>query len=381
MTELTKADLAQKIFGIEQYTPGMPDIRDVALRITSGTTGLPSLVVNRRANTKAKRALVTAHARRLLALVPKRASFVKWTNDFLRPVDGQTSLEACICVDIGDIRSGAFSALIRDVRPDAIMSFPTSFIIEGVRALPRERKEQLARDIRHVILGGEIIASIEMRLLHAAFPEAEIWNTYGIAEADLFSAACPALLARYIGSPYTAVHPFDEDYGLSITEPDEDGFGEITLTTPELSRYRTGDIGALREESCVCGKKSVLLVAGRKDFDRVSLFGALFHAAVLIERMGAMSDFVADYLLEVRAGEAGGERRGDVTLLVVPKTPELPALVRERLLVILNDLPVSKTRSLSAFVADGLFNKPTIRTVEIIERAGSKMVHLRKVLT
>ncbi len=382
MESLTKENLSKKIYGLEHYKPGMWNIRDISIRITSGTTGAPSLVVMRRANSVSKKKLVVDHCRRLLAFVNKRASYVKWANDFLRPIAGQKPLEILLAVDMDEARSGRIDKLIHELPPDGIYSIPTSYVLESMRYVGEEARKTLEKNIRRVVVGGEMIPHVEQELLRRCFPLAEFRDLYGSAEVDLFSASCPFLSRRYSGSPWSTFHPFDEDYTLDIEEPDEEGFGEVLVSSFELPRYRLGDIGAIKDEVCECGMRRTLLVAGRKDFDRIGVFGLVFLSKLLIERMEAFSDFLDDYLLEVGAGESStGERRGSVSLFVVPKVPPLHPLIHERLLSAIHGLPVSKTRVLGSFVKEGLFAKPLVREVKTIERPGMKRFHLRRTFT
>ncbi len=375
---LSKRDLDNKVYGLDQYRPGMEGLRDLAFRITSGTTGLPSLVVISRANTEAKRRFIVKRGNDFLFTIPKRVSYFKWMNDFLRPINGQRPIRSFMSADLNDMKTGRYEFLLSAHTPDAVVSFPSSYILESLQYLSAETRARLAERVKLVVTGGEMVASVEREHLKKAFPRAEMRDIYGCAECDLFSISCPILTHRYRNEPCAVFHPFDEDYKIEIVEPDEEGFGEIVVSSPELPRYRIGDIGALREEVCACGMRRTLLVAGRKDYDRIAVFGVVFLASLLMKAIEPFAQDLEDYLMEVRAGAENNERRGFVELLVIPKNGILSPILTAQLAQVLGALQVSKTRTLHSFVESGLFAAPRVTVTTHIKRESPKKIRLRR---
>lgn len=375
MDYLTKEDLANSVYGIDQYHPGDPATKRISLRITSGTTGTPTMAVIRLANQIQKNRYFFGKVENMFFFLTKRSSFLKWTNDALRAEDTKKPLTFFIPLGMDEIESGEINALTTAFPPQSIFSVPTSFLLHALPRMSDSARAILSTSVRVIFTGGEISSQHEQKLLASAFPNAEIIDIYSATEFDLLTIGCAQLKKKY-GEGARVFHCFDEEYRYEIKDPDEDGFGELVISSSELQRYRTGDTAQLHTEVCSCGLATTLIIAGRKDHDRLTAFGATFLAQEVMGAIAPFTEFLEDYLLEVDTTDSLPQR-GSLTLYVVPKIP-LHEHLKESLARALLSMQVTKTRRLLALVQEGLFSYPSIEAVQSIARKSPKMIRLRR---
>ena len=122
-----------------------------------------------------------------------------------------------------------------------------------------------------------------------------VYSTYGLTEA------CGGVGGECIRK--NGYH-LDEFLNMvEIDEPDDDGYGEIILTTLSrrcmpLIRYRTGDVGKLIRDRCGCGLPSHRLerVPGRVD-EKIKIGTAYFLPNVFDKAIHRLDEVRRDYQL------------------------------------------------------------------------------------
>jgi phenylacetate-CoA ligase len=73
--------------------------------------------------------------------------------------------------------------------------------------------------------------------------------------------------------------------------------GEIAHTDLEekafpLIRYKTRDMGSLKEYPCPCGNSYILTVGGRADFDVLKISGITINSDSIAKSLGSIEEFV-----------------------------------------------------------------------------------------
>jgi phenylacetate-CoA ligase len=154
-------------------------------------------------------------------------------------------------------------------------------------------------------------------------------NFYGLSEMCGPGVAGECLLARdglHVNEDHFLVEVIDPESGATVP-PGTVGELVFTTLTKEalpLIRYRTGDLGAITEETCRCGRTSVRLtqLGGRRD-DMIiirgvnvypshveqiltSVEGVAPHWRLIIERPG----FMDELRLECEQSTLDGDRDG-----------------------------------------------------------------------
>ncbi|SHJ25974.1 DVU_1553 family AMP-dependent CoA ligase [Parasporobacterium paucivorans] len=129
-------------------------------------------------------------------------------------------------------------------RPDVIIGIP--FQMAALERYMNKKKKQFS--VKSVLMSADDVPeAICVRLKNSW--KCNTFRHYGMTELGMFGAV------ECLGQD--GYHLRACDHLFEILEPDEEGFGEIALTTfhhesMPLVRYRTGDIGRMKMEKCVC---------------------------------------------------------------------------------------------------------------------------------
>lgn len=171
-----------------------------------------------------------------------------------------------------------------------------------------------------VILGEPtwLIRLTEIAEKHGSFPlKALIGSAEGMPEAArpwmkkvwqganvimTYSSVESALaLGWQISDKCESYHIDDINFLYEITNPDKDGFGEVTYSTlmrrtMPLVRYRNRDISRLTEKTCSCGLKSLMLdkIRGRAD-DMVVASGGNLYPLMFEKILDDIEDITKDW--------------------------------------------------------------------------------------
>lgn len=370
----TKEMLNRKIVGLENYKPGNDSVKDLALKITSGTTaGEPTVLVIKRPRSKEKYKYYLKSLSAYMAIKTRHSSY-SIVYFFLRIIP----IKRVLCVDKKDINNPHFFGLIHEFNPtdlDTIPSFFNSIFDIFKQALS---KDAVFESIKRIFLTGEAMSSFYENRIKEIMPHALINFEYGLAESDTFTRSCKYLAEKYKNLRYQSFHPLTTFHRVTICNPDDDGTGEIVLTSPELSNYRTGDMGQLMNESCPCGSMQTLLVYGRFNYDVVHCAGATILLSVLEKVFEKVAHSIKDYYIEVREINDGNTMVGSVSFTLVPVKKLTDEETNNILRTILCSLYVTPNRTLGRLIEEGLFLPPRVRLVDAIP-VGNKKIKLRKV--
>jgi phenylacetate-CoA ligase len=156
--------------------------------------------------------------------------------------------------------AAAVAAALQDFGPDVVYGLP-SVLLEAGRHLQQQGQELR---VRALFTNGELLQGTARVSLSEAFG-APVYDIYGTAETKEIGWECPAG-NRHLNSDVVHLEAVDEA-GKSLPTGME---GDLVATVlvnraMPLLRYRTGDRGSLRSETCSCGCSLPLLgvVTGR----------------------------------------------------------------------------------------------------------------------
>ena len=156
--------------------------------------------------------------------------------------------------------ASAVAAALREFEPDLVYGLPSALLEVG-RHLQENGQELKARAL---FTSGELLQGATRAALSASFA-APVYDIYGTSETKEIAWECPAG-NRHLNADVVHLEAVD-DSGRSVPDGEE---GDLVATllvnqAMPLLRYRTGDRGSLRSESCSCGCSLPLLgvVTGR----------------------------------------------------------------------------------------------------------------------
>ena len=199
---------------------------------------------------------------------------------------------------------------IRRIKPDTIMCVP-SFILRLIEYAEEHNIDYKSSSIRRIIGIGEGLRdqNFELNLLGKKIKEkwdVQLFATYSSTEMGATFSECEYGLGGHVHPELIIVEIIGED-GLPVPDGQP---GEIVVTTlgvegMPLLRFRTGDIAAKIIDQCKCGRNSYRLtpLVGRKN-NMIKLKGTTLYPPAINDVLDN-TDFVENYVIEVRQSEAG----------------------------------------------------------------------------
>ena len=199
---------------------------------------------------------------------------------------------------------------IRRIQPDTIMCVP-SFILKLIQYAEEHGIDYKNSSIRRIIGIGEGLRdqNFELNLLGKKIKEkwdVQLFATYSSTEMGATFSECEYGLGGHVHPELIIVEIIGED-GLPVPDGQP---GEIVVTTlgveaMPLLRFRTGDIAAKIMEQCPCGRNSYRLtpLIGRKN-NMIKLKGTTLYPPAINDVLDN-TDYVENYVIEVRQSEAG----------------------------------------------------------------------------
>jgi phenylacetate-CoA ligase len=192
--------------------------------------------------------------------------------------------------------------LLRDLRPAGICGTP-SFVLHLAEGLAADGVGPGALGLRYGMFGAEawtegVRAALERALGCRAF------DVYGLSEiiGPGVAGECEAQEGLHIQDDHFLPEIIDPASGEPLTAGRE---GELVLTTltkraMPLVRYRTGDVTALVEEPCRCGRTSVRMarVKGRSD-DMLVIKGVNLYPSEVEHTLLQVAELAPHYQLVV----------------------------------------------------------------------------------
>jgi len=322
----TKADLRENYpFGLL----AVPREQVIRLHASSGTHGRPTVVGYTQADldtwTDLMARSMTAAGVRPGMLIHNANGYGLFTGGFGFHQGGERIGATVVPVSGG--RTARQAMLLRDFRANVLVATP-SYALVIAQALQDEGVDPTTSPLELGLFGGEpwtegLRARIDQALGIKAI------NFYGLSEMCGPGVATECLTARdglHVNEDHFIVEVIDPDSG----EPQTPGaVGELVFTTLTkealpLIRYRTGDLGALIEEPCRCGRTTARLthLGGRRDdmmiIRGVNLYpshveqiltgvdGVAPHWQLILERSGPMDELT----LECEPLTLDGDRDG-----------------------------------------------------------------------
>ncbi len=369
----TKKDIEGTIVGLDQYKPGDASVKDLTLKVSGGTSGVLTVVVEQNAVERKKRHY-TDKAHALIRLGGQRTSALSGTNLLLR----YASHTRVLAIDAKDLRHPAIGHALAGFAPTELYSIPLSFLRTVMYTLRLHDMSWAFRRVRYILYSGEWTSAKEKEEILKDFPKLEeSVDEYGSAEAGPYAVSCKHLSKKYEKEGLLVFHPH-ESVGLWIDG--DKGGGEIIISTNELKNYRTGDKGELREEKCECGEKKTLIFHGRINTDYVDCAGAIFSIKDLEHVFNYLSDIVSDYQIIVREHIENKTPKGSVHIKFVPTRAyknhsDVTTYVTE---FVHKHLAVTPTRTLGELVEQKIFTPTTAEIVSSISKKTDKRERIKK---
>ena len=199
---------------------------------------------------------------------------------------------------------------IRRIQPDTIMCVP-SFILKLIQYAEEHGIDYKNSSVRRIIGIGEGLRDQDFNLNLLGKKIKEKWDvqlfaTYSSTEMGATFSECEYGLGGHVHPELIIVEIIGED-GLPVPDGQP---GEIVVTTlgveaMPLLRFRTGDIAAKIVEQCKCGRNSYRLtpLVGRKN-NMIKLKGTTLYPPAINDVLDN-TDYVENYVIEVRQSEAG----------------------------------------------------------------------------
>ena len=199
---------------------------------------------------------------------------------------------------------------IRRIQPDTIMCVP-SFILKLIQYAEDHGIDYQNSSIRRIIGIGEGLRdqNFDLNLLGRKIKEkwdVQLFATYSSTEMGATFSECEYGKGGHVHPELIIVEIIGED-GLPVPDGQP---GEIVVTTlgvegMPLLRFRTGDIAAKIVEQCQCGRNSYRLtpLVGRKN-NMIKLKGTTLYPPAINDVLDN-TDYVENYVIEVRQSEAG----------------------------------------------------------------------------
>lgn len=227
---------------------------------TSGSTGVPLYIQLTAADLQRLEQIEAANFSRA-GFSPRDVVLITTTMDKLF-IAGMAYYRGLQRIGSTVIRSGtapppAQINLIRDLSVNALVGVP-SFLLKLAAALP-----DWSTHIRRLMLVGESIYTQELNFnplgqqLRQAYPQAELFSSYGNTELQGAFCDCPEHAGLHSHQDFYYIEVLDES-GNPVAEGK---VGELTVTTfgihgMPLLRYRTGDLTYTINTPCRCGNPS-----------------------------------------------------------------------------------------------------------------------------
>jgi phenylacetate-CoA ligase len=224
--------------------------------------------------------------------------------------------------------SGGFTTrqamLLHDLGAQVLVATPSYALViaQGVRDSgidPASLKLELG------LFGGEAWTEGLREQIERELPGIRAINFYGLSEMCGPGVAAECLEARdglHVHEDHFLVEVIDPDSGAVL---DEGGEGELVFTTlvkeaMPLLRYRTGDIGSMTLEPCVCGRTTARIrgLRGRRD-DMITVRGVNLYPSNVEHLLLSVPEVASHYQLVV-------ERSGAMDELTVQCEPASDAV-------------------------------------------------------
>lgn len=321
------------------------DARARAVRMTSGTTGSPLVLMMDHAPDPSRAALWYGGAKRIMVCIGSRNARLFNAYPHFRFGDDDVSVLALDAVDLQQPRAKLLSAFA----PERLVGFPSIIVRVGGLLTPEARE-----NVRSIRMTGEVLSKEMEDYLRDAFPQAKQSMVYAMNEVGILSKTnCTHL-------PRNEYHP-SHNVKIDIVDVEE-GIGEIVVSKSNIFRdfsvehYRTGDYGRFISNECPCGDLVTFELLGRKGYDYIKVAGVILTLEECERVMRHMPYTIEDYRIEVSAFIKDGIPRGNLILEVsMDGRAGTDALGNEIAHAFSEKLFLTPSRTLASFVKDDVF--------------------------
>jgi len=219
-----------------------------------------------------------------------------------------------VYLSIHDLDDGTFETWwqrVESFQPEFIIGFPsTATALAKLLPAPGALAE-----VRALLLASETLTADQRAVLAANFPNARIFQWYGMSEMAAFASNCE-LSDTFHHWPQSGIIEVIDENGCSLQSPGQSG--EIVLTgfinqvTPFI-RYRTGDRGTVGDYCAKCGRahKVLTTIEGRVGDFLLGNQGRVVPISAL--------NFHGDEFRHVFAHQFVQDEPGRVLLRIVPR--------------------------------------------------------------
>ncbi|MBL0308787.1 MAG: AMP-binding protein [Bacteroidetes bacterium] len=215
----------------------------------------------------------------------------------------------------GVIRSGVVSPQaqwenIQRFKPNVLVAVP-SFLLKMIEYANAHQIDCNSSSVAKVICIGEPVRHADFTPNNLACRikahwNVELYSTYASTEMQTAFTECSCGKGGHLRPELMIVEVLDDE-GNPVRTGE---MGEVTITTlgvegMPLLRYRTGDICALYDDTCSCGRNSVRLspVTGRKN-QMIKFKGTTFFPPAIYDALSQVPQ-INDYVVEVSKNEMG----------------------------------------------------------------------------
>lgn len=366
----SKNDLLDSVTGLELYKKGDGGTKYLYLASTSGSTGKPLLIVRKEPENPKEHHSLRDYGN-YLSIAARRQHALFATHEIIKHGDAANYV---LHIDKNELDLVDLPWLCKQMDAQVLSGLPQTYLTLKNQTALRSQKNP-CHTISKILIVRGLLERQNKKKLAEFFPNSEIEFRYMMSECTSIGVSCSHIVKKFYGTTggSTPVHPIKQ---VEILDADKDGWGEIIISTSQLHNYKTGDLGKIIMESCVCGAKSVLLVKGRAHQDRIHSVGATFLLEEIEKIFATFKNNVTDYSVEIRDIESHGVLSGKVTILVALKGQTDDPLSRLETIknVFEKELFVTKSRTLGELIHAGIF-LPT--DVKIVEEPTSKEKPMR----
>lgn len=290
------------------------EVRGVQRMSTGGSTGTPvTVLVDRERTAFTDAARLRTH--RWFGVDMGAREVVLWGSpieltrqDLLRAVrDRLINSRLLSAFDLGEAALARYAQVLRRERPQKLYGYASALYLLA-RYLNRIGWAPRGEWPRVVFTTAEPLYGFQRALIQAVFA-CPVSVEYGSRDAGLIATECPAgglhisaegMLVEVLRGPGT-----------------NDGEGELVVTNLDsyampMIRYRTGDVGALEEVPCPCGRGLPRLrsIEGRQTDFLVTPAGKVMHALAAI--------YILREVPSIREFQVIQERLDRVSVMIVP---------------------------------------------------------------
>lgn len=239
---------------------------------TSGSTGTPlvvqlsadayrltmALLADHEANHGIPRDAVRATFAGRILQAPEDQRYPYWR---FNKADRQTLFST---LHLGEQNLAAYVEHLERVRPHEIIGYPSA--IYTVAEYMLRKNVRLGFEPKAVVTNSETVFDWQRDVIERAF-RCKVADYYGVAEAVVFAAQCPA--GRYHFNPLIGIAEVLDDEGRPVPPGVSGALVCTTLRNAAmpLLRYAVGDDAILAEGPCACGShyQAATTIVGRTD--------------------------------------------------------------------------------------------------------------------